>query len=84
MKPLEKRGHWPANPSTTEDHAVSQHLVEIQSAILFAEYLQSLGVQRTSLDREQEIYVQDRHLATVRRIQGELRFYLRANALARS
>jgi len=63
---------------------VSQHLVEIQSAILFAEYLQSLGVQRTSLDREQEIYVQDRHLATVRRIQGELRFYLRANALTRS
>ena len=63
---------------------MSQYLVEIQSAILFAEYLQSLGVQRTSLDREQEIYVQDRHLATVRRIQGELRFYLRANALARS
>ncbi|MDW4563304.1 MULTISPECIES: hypothetical protein [Aeromonas] len=63
---------------------MSQHLVEIQSAILFAEYLQSLGVQRTSLDREQEIYVQDRHLATVRRIQGELRFYLCANALARS
>ncbi|MDX7900621.1 hypothetical protein [Aeromonas media] len=63
---------------------MSQHLVEIQSAILFAEYLQSLGVQRTSLDREQEIYVQDRHLATVQRIQGELRFYLRANALARS
>ena len=63
---------------------MSQHLVEIQSAILFAEYLQSLGVQRTSLDREQEIYVQDRHLATVRRIQGELRFYLRADALARS
>ena len=63
---------------------MSQHLVEIQSAILFAEYLLSLGVQRTSLDREQEIYVQDRHLATVRRIQGELRFYLRANALARS
>ena len=63
---------------------MSQHLVEIQSAILFAEYLQSLGVLRTSLDREQEIYVEDRHLATVRRIQGELRFYLRANALARS
>ena len=84
MKPLEKGGHWPANPSTTKSHDVSQHLVEIQSAILFAEYLQSLGVQRTSLDREQEIYVQDRHLATVRRIQGELRFYLRANALARS
>ena len=63
---------------------MSQHLVEIQSAILFAEYLQSLRVQRTSLDREQEIYVQDRHLATVRRIQGELRFYLRANALTRS
>ena len=63
---------------------MSQHLVEIQSAILFAEYLQSLGVQRTPLDREQEIYVQDRHLATVRRIQGELRFYLRANALTRS
>ena len=84
MKAQEKRGHWPANPSTTQSHAVSQHLVEIQSAILFAEYLQSLGVQRTSLDREQEIYVQDRHLATVRRIQGELRFYLRANALARS
>ena len=84
MKALEKSGHWPANPSTTKSHAVSQHLVEIQSAILFAEYLQSLGVQRTSLDREQEIYVQDRHLATVLCIQGELRFYLRANALARS
>ena len=84
MKAQEKRGHWPANPSTTKSHTVSQHLVEIQSAILFAEYLQSLGVQRTSLDREQEIYVQDRHLATVRRIQGELRFYLRANALTRS
>ena len=63
---------------------MSQHLVEIQSAILFAEELQSLGVQHTPLDREQEVYVQDRHLATVRRIQGELRFYLRANALARS
>lgn len=84
MKAQEKRGHWPANPSTTKSHTVSQHLVEIQSAILFAEYLQSLGVQRTSLDREQEIYVQDRHLATVLCIQGELRFYLRANALARS
>lgn len=84
MKAQEKRGHWPANPSTTKGHAVSQHLVEIQSAILFAEYLQSLGVQHTPLDREQEVYVQDRHLATVRRIQGELRFYLRANALTRS
>ena len=84
MKALEKRGHWPANPSTTKSHTVSQHLVEIQSAILFAEYLQSLGVQRTPLDREQEVYVQERHLATVLRIQGELRFYLRANALARS
>ena len=84
MKALEKRGHWPANPSTTKGHAVSQHLVEIQSAILFAEYLQSLEVQHTPLDREQEVYVQDRHLATVRRIQGELRFYLRANALTRS
>ena len=84
MKALEKRGHWPANPSTTKSHTVSQHLVEIQSAILFAEYLQSLGVQRTSLDREQEIYVQDRHLATVRRIQGEVRFSLRAYALPRS
>ena len=63
---------------------MSQHLVEIRSAILFAEYLQSLGVQRHELDREQEIYLQDRHLATVRRIQGELRFYLRANALTRS
>lgn len=84
MKVLEKRGHWPANPSTTKGHAVSQHLVEIQSAILFAEYLQSLGVQHTQLDREQEVYVQNRHLAIVRRIQGELRFYLRANALTRS
>ena len=63
---------------------MSQHLVEIRSAILFGEYLQSLGIQRHELDREQEIYLQDRHLATVQCIQGELRFYLRANALARS
>ncbi|MFQ2420161.1 hypothetical protein ACK311_04570 [Aeromonas caviae] len=63
---------------------MSQHLVEIRSAILFAEYLQSLGVQCHELDREQEIYLQDRHLATVQCIQGELRFYLRASALARS
>ncbi len=63
---------------------MSQHLVEIRSAILFAEYLQSLGVQRHELDREQEIYLQDRHLVTVQCIQGELRFYLRASALARS
>ena len=51
---------------------MSQHLVEIRSAILFAEYLQSLGVQRHELDREQEIYLQDRHLATVQCIQGGL------------
>jgi hypothetical protein len=51
---------------------------------VFEEYLQSLGVRRCPLDREQEIYLQDRHLATIRRIQGELRFYLRANALVRS
>lgn len=61
-----------------------QHLVEIKGSHLFEEYLHSLGVNRCKLDREQEIYVQDKHLATVRRIQGELRFYLRASALARS
>lgn len=60
---------------------MSQHLVEIKGSILFEEYLQSLGVRRCRLEQEQEIYLQDRHLATVRRIRGELRFYLRANAL---
>lgn len=64
---------------------MSQHLVEIKGSILFEEYLQSLGVRRCQLEQEQEqeIYLQDRHLATVRRIRGELRFYLRANALVR-
>jgi hypothetical protein len=62
---------------------VSQHLVEIKGSILFEEYLQSLGVRSCQLEQEQEIYLQDRHLATIRRIQGELRFYLRANALVR-
>lgn len=61
-----------------------QHLVEIKGSQLFEEYLHSLGVRRYRIDREQEIYLQERHLATVRRIRGELRFYLRANALARS
>lgn len=60
-----------------------QHLVEIKGSHLFEEYLHSLGVSRCRLDREQEIYLQDRHLATVRRIRGELRFYLRASALVR-
>lgn len=60
---------------------MSQHLVEIKGSILFEEYLQSLGVRRCQLEQEQEIYLQDRHLATVRLIRGELRFYLRANAL---
>lgn len=62
---------------------MSQHLVEIKGSTLFEEYLQSLGVRRSQLEQEQEIYLQDRHLATVRRIRGELRFYLRANALVR-
>lgn len=62
---------------------MSQHLVEIKGSILFEEYLQSLGVRRCQLEQEQEIYLQDRHLATVRRIRGELRFYLRASALVR-
>ena len=35
----------------------------------------------TAQDREQEIYLQERHLDAIRRVQGELRFYLRANAL---
>ncbi|MGY6040142.1 hypothetical protein [Aeromonas sp. AE23HZ002T15] len=59
-----------------------QHLVEIKGSHLFEEYLHSLGVRRCRLDQEQEIYLQEHHLAAVRRIQGELRFYLRANALA--
>ncbi|MEG0008588.1 hypothetical protein ACW5XF_20055 [Aeromonas lusitana] len=58
-----------------------QHLVEIKGSHLFEEYLHSLGVRRCRLDQEQEIYLQEHHLAAVRRIQGELRFYLRANAL---
>lgn len=61
--------------------AIKQHLVEIKGSTLFDEYLQSMGVPGTALDREQDIYLQERHLGAIRRVQGELRFYLRANAL---
>ncbi|MGL6408123.1 hypothetical protein ACSZM7_19610 [Aeromonas veronii] len=60
---------------------MKQHLVEIKGSTLFDEYLQSMGVPSTALDREQDIYLQERHLGAIRRVQGELRFYLRANAL---
>ena len=60
---------------------MKQHLVEIKGSTLFDEYLQSMGVSSTALDREQDIYLQERHLGAIRRVQGELRFYLRANAL---
>ncbi|BCS49778.1 hypothetical protein JUNP479_2503 [Aeromonas jandaei] len=60
---------------------MKQHLVEIKGSTLFEEYLQSMGLPSTLLDREQEIYLQERHLGVIRRVQGELRFYLRANAL---
>ncbi|WP_421224146.1 hypothetical protein [Aeromonas enteropelogenes] len=60
---------------------MKQHLVEIKGATLFEEYLQSMGVPNTLLDRERGIYLQDRHLGAIRQVQGELRFYLRANAL---
>ncbi|AVP86555.1 hypothetical protein [Aeromonas hydrophila] len=59
------------------------HLIEINSSLLFDEYLQSLGVPQTQLDQEQDIYLQERHLAAIRQIQGELKFYLRASALTR-
>ena len=62
---------------------MKDHLVEIRSPVLFEEYLQSMGLPRTSLEQEQEIYLQDRHLAAVRRIQGELRFYLVAAELGK-
>ncbi|WP_314927231.1 hypothetical protein [Aeromonas piscicola] len=58
-----------------------RHLIEINSSQLFEEYLQSLGVAQTPLDREQDIYLQERHLAAVRQIQGKMKFYLRASAL---
>lgn len=60
---------------------MKQHLVEIKGSTLFDEYLQSMGVPSTALDREQDIYLQERHLGAIRRGQDELRFYLRANAL---
>ena len=60
---------------------MKQHLVEIKGSTLFDEYLQSMGVPSTVRDREQDIYLQERHLGAIRRVQGELRFYLRANAL---
>ena len=63
---------------------MKQHLVEIKGSTLFGEYLQSMGDPSTTLDREQDIYLQERYLGAIRRVQGELRFYLRANALARS
>ncbi|MBO2903070.1 hypothetical protein J5H42_20310 [Aeromonas dhakensis] len=59
------------------------NLIEINSSLLFDEYLQSLGVPSILLDQEQDIYLQEHHLAAVRQIQGELRFYLRANALTK-
>ncbi|MFG0832763.1 hypothetical protein ACEUC3_16475 [Aeromonas bivalvium] len=62
---------------------MKDHLVEIRSPVLFEEYLQSMGLPRASLEQEQEIYLQDRHLAAVRRIQGELRFYLVAAELGK-
>lgn len=58
------------------------NLIEINSSLLFDEYLQSLGYpqpcwirNRTSICRSTT--------AAVRQIQGELRFYLRANALTK-
>ncbi|CAJ1770806.1 hypothetical protein PEKONANI_00383 [Aeromonas jandaei] len=52
---------------------MKQHLVEIKGSTLFEEYLQSMGLPSTLLDREQEIYLQERHLGAIRRVQGELR-----------
>ena len=60
---------------------MKQHLVEIKGSTLVDEDLQSMVVPSTALDREQDIYLQERHLGAIRRVQGELRFYLRANAL---
>ncbi|MCE9935022.1 hypothetical protein [Aeromonas salmonicida] len=60
-----------------------RHLIEINSSQLFEEYLQSLGVPQTLLDHEQDIYLQERPLAAVRQIQGKMKFYLRASALAK-
>ncbi|ATL97808.1 hypothetical protein MM182_21670 [Aeromonas sp. MR19] len=60
-----------------------RHLIEINSSQLFEEYLQSLGVPQTPLDREQDIYLQERHLAAVRQIQGKMKFYLRVSALTK-
>lgn len=45
-----------------------RHLIEINSSQLFEEYLQSMGVPQTSLDQEQDIYLQERHMAAVRQI----------------
>lgn len=60
-----------------------RHLIEINSSQLFEEYLQSLGVPQTPLDREQDIYLQERHLAAVRQIQDKMKFYLRVSALTK-
>lgn len=62
---------------------MKQHLVEIKGSTLFDEYLQSMGVPSTALDREQDIYLQERPLAAVRQIQGKMKFYLRASALTK-
>ncbi|EOD53693.1 hypothetical protein [Aeromonas molluscorum] len=62
---------------------MKDHLVEIRSPVLFEEYLQSMGLPRACLEQEQEIYRQDRHLAAVRLIQGEMRFYLKAAELGK-
>ncbi|MGL5286379.1 hypothetical protein SAMN05880558_109105 [Aeromonas sp. RU39B] len=63
---------------------MERSLVEIGSPVLFEEYLQSLGVGTVPLDQEGEIYLQERHLAAIRRVQGELRYYLCATELTRS
>ncbi|MDO2949243.1 hypothetical protein [Aeromonas simiae] len=60
---------------------MEHRLIEIKGEVLFEEYLHSLGVTPRHLDQEQEIYLQDRHLAAIRRVKGELRFFLHAAEL---
>ncbi len=61
--------------------AMDPRFIEIGSPVLFEEYLRSMGVTHAHLGQEGEIYLQERHLAAIRRVQGELRYYLRASAL---
>ena len=63
---------------------MSQHLVEIRSAILFAEYLQSLGFSAMNSIGNRRSICRTGTWPRCNAFRASCAFYLRANALARS